>query len=113
VEPQLQAPAASQASSHFPLEPVSAAVLAYRETNRRNSLLSLGTCRVGCRELDDYVLLGGFERGCVVGVSAEDEMVGMLVKLPHCPTTLCVSTNMESSGLACSTDSVSNNLCLQ
>jgi hypothetical protein len=33
----------------------------------------------GCRELDEYVLLGGFERGSVVGVSAEDEDVGMLV----------------------------------
>jgi hypothetical protein len=29
--------------------------------------------------LDDYVLLGGFERGSVVGVSAEEEEVGMVV----------------------------------
>ncbi len=33
----------------------------------------------GCSELDDYLLLGGFERGSVVGVSAEEEEMGLLV----------------------------------
>lgn len=41
----------------------------------------LGPCRSGCEDLDNYVLLaGGFERGSVVGISAEDEDgVGVMV----------------------------------
>lgn len=65
---------ASQASSHYPLEPISASILAERETARRNALRQLGPCRSGCAELDECVLVGGgFERGCVVGMSSEDE----------------------------------------
>ncbi|KAI3393635.1 hypothetical protein diail_3862 [Diaporthe ilicicola] len=72
-------PQPSQASSHFPLEPVSGATLFEQEVRRRNALARRGKCLTGCRELDDEVLLGGFERGCVVGVSAEEEKVGLLV----------------------------------
>lgn len=69
----------SQASSHFPIEPVSAAVLVDAEVRRRDALRALGCCKTGCADVDDYVLLGGFERGCVVGVTAEDEELGVLV----------------------------------
>ncbi|KAJ0123516.1 fasciclin domain family [Diaporthe amygdali] len=74
-------PLPSQASSHFPLEPVSGATLFEQEVRRRDALARCGTCLTGCRELDDEVLLGGFERGCVVGVSAEEEEVGLLIGL--------------------------------
>lgn len=74
-------PQPSQASSHFHLEPVSGATLFEQETRRRDALARRGRCLTGCRELDEQVLLGGFERGCVVGVSAEDEDVGLLVSI--------------------------------
>lgn len=36
--------------------------------------------RIGCTELDEYVLVGGgFERGAVFGISSEDVEVGMAV----------------------------------
>lgn len=69
----------SQASSHFPLEPISASILADQEIQRRNAAVALGACKTGCAELDEYVLLGGFERGNVVGISAEDEEMGVQV----------------------------------
>jgi hypothetical protein len=75
-----QAPAqASQTNSHFQIEPVSGAILFEQETRRRDALARRDRCLTGCRELDDQVLLGGFERGCVVGISAEEEDVGLLV----------------------------------
>ncbi|KAI7779593.1 hypothetical protein LA080_000705 [Diaporthe eres] len=74
-------PPPSQASSHFQLEPVSGATLFEQETRRRDALARRGRCLTGCSELDDQVLLGGFERGCVVGVSAEEEDVGLLIGL--------------------------------
>lgn len=69
----------SQTSSHYPLEPVSADILAGNEKKRRDRTRLLGPCRTGCAEVDEYVLLGGMERGCVVGVSAEEEDLGVLV----------------------------------
>ncbi|PNY26526.1 Uncharacterized protein TCAP_03544 [Tolypocladium capitatum] len=67
----MDTPASSQ---HFPPEPLPAARLAAREAARRNEARARGPCRSGCAQLDDYVLLGGgLERGCVVGVSAEEE----------------------------------------
>lgn len=72
-------PQPSQASSHFQLEPVSGATLFEQETRRRDALARRGRCLTGCCELDDQVLVGGFERGCVVGVSAEEDDVGLLV----------------------------------
>jgi hypothetical protein len=45
-----------------------------REGRERGRVLS------GWRELDEYVLLGGLERGCVVGVSGDfEEGVGRIV----------------------------------
>ncbi|POS71057.1 hypothetical protein DHEL01_v210550 [Diaporthe helianthi] len=74
-------PQPSQTSSHFQIEPVSGATLFEQETRRRDALARRGRCLTGCLELDDQVLLGGFERGCVVGISAEDEDVGLLIGL--------------------------------
>ncbi|KAF4909719.1 hypothetical protein CGCF415_v005719 [Colletotrichum fructicola] len=82
----------SQASSHFPLEPVSADVLLRRETKRRDALKKRGPVRVGCREVDEYVLMGGgLERGSVVGVSAESEQMGLMISLQAVATELCGS----------------------
>ncbi|KAG6003125.1 hypothetical protein E4U21_002323 [Claviceps maximensis] len=62
--------------------PVPANVLAAQEVRRRNTLREIGPCRSGCGDLDNHVLQGGgFERGCVVGVSAEEEEVGMALGL--------------------------------
>ncbi|KAI1658779.1 hypothetical protein F4813DRAFT_44199 [Daldinia decipiens] len=73
---------ASQASSHFPLlEPISGATLYKLESARRETLRRRGRVRTGCAEVDDAVLLGGLERGSVVGVSAEDVEFGLLVGL--------------------------------
>lgn len=67
----------SQASSHFPLDPVSGAVLFEQEARRRDLHNSCGRLlTTGCRELDVEVLCGGFERGCVVGISAEESQGG-------------------------------------
>ncbi|KAL7947172.1 hypothetical protein V8C42DRAFT_316919 [Trichoderma barbatum] len=54
-------------------KPVSAAALAAIEKRRRDLVRSLGPCPSGCKDLDNYVLLGGLERGSVVGLSAEEE----------------------------------------
>ncbi|KPM39174.1 hypothetical protein AK830_g7387 [Neonectria ditissima] len=80
---------ASQASSHFPLEPLSASVLADKEARRRDAATALGACGTGCPDLDDYVLLGGFERGSVVGLSAEDEEMGVKLGLQTLAHSLC------------------------
>ncbi|KAL6853283.1 hypothetical protein J3F83DRAFT_756046 [Trichoderma novae-zelandiae] len=53
--------------------PVSASTLAGIEKQRRDVAKSLGACPSGCGDLDRYVLLGGLERGSVVGISAEEE----------------------------------------
>lgn len=67
------------AISPSPLVPLPASVLLEQELARKERLWKKGNLTTGCRELDEYVLLGGFERGSVVGVSAEEEEVGMLV----------------------------------
>jgi hypothetical protein len=69
----------SQTSSHFALDPIQASVLCEREAKRRDQATKLGSCRTGCPEVDERVLLGGFERGSVVGISAEEEGFGLLV----------------------------------
>lgn len=66
----------SSTSQHLPvLEPVSGKVLFEQECRRRDALWGprgKGRLGTGCREVDEEVLAGGgFERGCVVGVSAE------------------------------------------
>ncbi|EHK25047.1 uncharacterized protein TRIVIDRAFT_129829, partial [Trichoderma virens Gv29-8] len=50
-----------------------ASALASIEKRRRDFVRSLGPCPSGCHDLDKHVLLGGLERGSVVGISAEDE----------------------------------------
>ncbi|KAM0439761.1 hypothetical protein ACHAPT_000855 [Fusarium lateritium] len=82
-------PVASQASSDFPLDPVPASVLADKEARRRDAAAELGRCMTGCAVLDDEVLLGGFERGSVVGVSAEDEEMGVQLGLQTLAHSLC------------------------
>ncbi|KAG5975786.1 hypothetical protein E4U58_007326 [Claviceps cyperi] len=69
--------------SPTPLPPLPARILAAQEVRRRNALRERGSCRSGCGDLDTHVLrVGGFERGCVVGVSAEEEEgVGMALGL--------------------------------
>lgn len=49
-----------------------ASILAYKERERINRLRSLGLYKSGYDEIDE-VLLGGFERGSIVGISSEDE----------------------------------------
>lgn len=68
-------------NSKLRFQPVPATVLAETEARRRDALRLLRPCSTGCDELDSHVLLcGGFERGCVVGLSAEDEEgVGIVV----------------------------------
>ncbi|KAI1125761.1 hypothetical protein F5Y10DRAFT_267748 [Nemania abortiva] len=62
--------------------PVSGATLFAREIERRKGLRQRGTLPTGCSEIDDVLLLGGgFERGCVVGVSAEEVDFGVLFGL--------------------------------
>ncbi|CAH0039212.1 unnamed protein product, partial [Clonostachys solani] len=71
----------SQASSHLALEPVVAAAVLNRERERRVSNQKLGACRSGCDDIDDYVLMGGLERGSVVGLSSErEDEFGLVVK---------------------------------
>ncbi|KAF5019221.1 hypothetical protein F66182_8780 [Fusarium sp. NRRL 66182] len=72
-------PPPSQASSHFPLEPIPASVLADKEARRRDATAILGPCKTGCAAIDQDVLLGGLERASVVGISAEDEELGIKV----------------------------------
>jgi hypothetical protein len=60
--------------------PVSGDKLFRLEVERRKTLHRRGSIPTGCAEIDDALLLsGGFERGCVVGVSAEDMNLGLLV----------------------------------
>lgn len=72
------------ASTPIPLDPVSGAALYDLEVSRRRALAAAGSrprlAGTGCPEIDREVLLcGGFERGSVVGVSAEDVDFGVLV----------------------------------
>ncbi|KAI8681501.1 hypothetical protein NCS55_00401600 [Fusarium keratoplasticum] len=80
---------ASQGSSHFALDPIPASVLADKEARRRDAAVEMGYCMTGCAILDDEVLLGGFERGSVVGVSAEDEEMGVQLGLQTLAHSLC------------------------
>ena len=57
----------------FPVRPIPASSLALAEIRRRDEIQKLGYCQVGCSEIDGYVLLGGLDRGCVVGISSEEE----------------------------------------
>ncbi|KAK1239214.1 hypothetical protein MKX08_006275 [Trichoderma sp. CBMAI-0020] len=76
-------PPAHQRTPNSRPRPVPASALASIERQRRDFVRGLGPCRSGCEDLDNYVLLaGGFERGSVVGISAEDEDgVGVMLGL--------------------------------
>ncbi|KAJ4386571.1 hypothetical protein N0V93_009469 [Gnomoniopsis smithogilvyi] len=73
-------PIPSQTSSHAPLEPISGITLLHAELNRRANLRP--ACSTGCCELDNVTFIsGGFERGCVVGISAEEDDVALVLGL--------------------------------
>ncbi|TPX10660.1 uncharacterized protein E0L32_008394 [Thyridium curvatum] len=95
---QADAPPLSQLSADFPLEPVTGKTLFLQDRARRNRLHGLGGCRTGCAELDDEVLLGGFERGRVVGVSAEEDDVGVLLGLQTVAHLLAAAVAGGGSG---------------
>jgi hypothetical protein len=55
-----------------PATPILASQLLAIEEKQRTRFASRGeTIRIGCGEIDDYMLGGGCERGVVVGISAE------------------------------------------
>jgi hypothetical protein len=59
--------------------PLPASQLLDSEIARRETLASKGRIQTGCHGIDEHVLLGGFDRGSVVGVSVEEEGVGLAV----------------------------------
>ncbi|TDZ21167.1 Aurofusarin biosynthesis cluster protein S [Colletotrichum orbiculare MAFF 240422] len=79
----------SQQSNFARFEPIAGDVLLRRETKRRDALLRRGPVRSGCRDVDEYVLMGGFERGSVVGLSAESEEMGLKIALQALAGELC------------------------
>lgn len=72
---------ASQVSSHFQLEPISGSTLYNLEDARRKRLGARGTLKTGCEEIDKQALVDGFERGVVVGISAEEMEYGLVVSI--------------------------------
>ncbi|KAK8005229.1 hypothetical protein PG990_011266 [Apiospora arundinis] len=96
-------PPQSQASSHFPLEPISGSTLFDVEVARREQLRRRGTLSTGCAEIDRQVLgghggHGGFERGSVVGISAEHMDTGILIGLQTIAHSLLASLGATSNG---------------
>ena len=61
--------------------PVSALALLDQELASRSDLEARGRLSTGCSDLDEYVLVGGLRRGSVVGVSAEEDEMALLVRL--------------------------------
>ncbi|OAR02803.1 hypothetical protein LLEC1_00209 [Akanthomyces lecanii] len=62
--------------------PVCASTLASEETSLQDRLAKLQLVQYGCAELDGAVLLGGLQRGSVVGVSADNaDGFGLLMGL--------------------------------
>ncbi|KAK4229912.1 hypothetical protein QBC38DRAFT_470718 [Podospora fimiseda] len=67
------------------------------------SLLPSSSCflpqriKTGVPELDDYVLLGGLDKGSVVGLSCEDEEVGLLIALQTLTTYLLSDNNSSKT----------------
>jgi len=72
---------AEQTQIQQPIQLISAEVLCAIEKRRRNALKQVGPCKLGCHEIDEEVLVGGLERGCVVGISSEEEDFGVMVSL--------------------------------
>ncbi|KAK7972842.1 hypothetical protein PG996_007063 [Apiospora saccharicola] len=97
-------PPQSQASSHFPLEPISGATLFDVEVARREHCHRRGTLATGCGEIDGQVLGGrGFERGSVVGISAEHMDTGLLIGLQTIAHSLLASLVGPGPGARTST----------
>lgn len=78
---------AETGAADLEIEPVSAAVLESLEHERRDRVRRKGNCGVGCREVDERVLMSGLERGIVAGVSSEtsSEDFGLRVGFPLVP----------------------------
>ncbi|KAK3336871.1 hypothetical protein B0T19DRAFT_481319 [Cercophora scortea] len=70
---------ALQGNNSLDLLPASA--LVDEELTRRDRLRRRGNILTACKEVDQYVLLGGLERGCVAGVSADEDELGLLLGL--------------------------------
>ncbi|KAF4998158.1 hypothetical protein FGRMN_3362 [Fusarium graminum] len=86
--PQLSPPP-SRANSQLPVQPVPASILAEKEVQRRDAASKLGACKTGCAVIDEDVLLGGFERASIVGISAEDEELGVQLGFQILAHSLC------------------------
>jgi len=75
--------------------PLPASVLLNQQLARQEELRRRGSILTGCSELDQYVLLGGLDRGSVVGISAEDDDVGLRVgffrEALSCHILVCVT----------------------
>ncbi|KAK7946594.1 uncharacterized protein PG986_010915 [Apiospora aurea] len=98
---ELPPPQLSQASSHFPLEPVSGSTLFDVEVARREQLHRRGTLATGCGEIDGQLLGGrGFERGSVVGISAEHMDTGLLIGLQTIAHSLLANLGSPGQGTA-------------
>lgn len=54
-------------------QPAIASQVAAQETKRREKIAKLGLLPSGYDNVDSDLLAGGFSRGCVAGISAEDE----------------------------------------
>ncbi|KAI1259845.1 hypothetical protein F5Y18DRAFT_442726 [Xylariaceae sp. FL1019] len=81
------------------LPPVSGATLFRLEMSRRVDVRDKGVISMGCGEIDDVVLLGGgFERGAVVGVSAEVEDFGLSLGLQTVARALVYGESGREAG---------------
>ncbi|KAK5656220.1 hypothetical protein OQA88_4981 [Cercophora sp. LCS_1] len=78
------------------LSPLPASTLLDRELARKRRLKERGNVLTRCKDLDEYVLLGGLERGCVVGVSAEEEDTGLLIGMQTVASLLAKVDNGSS-----------------
>ncbi|KAK9416695.1 hypothetical protein SUNI508_09605 [Seiridium unicorne] len=85
----------SQASFQYAPEPIAGSTLFEIETERRSEISRRGTLRTGCREVDEQVLVDGFERGAVVGISAEEIDTGLLLALQTVAHNLVYGTGDE------------------
>ncbi|KAH6628440.1 hypothetical protein F5144DRAFT_654848 [Chaetomium tenue] len=91
-------------------QPQPATLLLDDEIARREGLATHGRIQTGCYTLDEHVLLGGLDRGSVVGVSVEEEeekgvglaiglqtAAGLLVDVPN--ARVMVVTTLPVAGL--------------
>jgi hypothetical protein len=67
---------------HIDVDVISGDVLLDEECDLANVLLSKRRPVTGCSEIDETLLRTGFDRGRVVGISAERDHFALLVSLP-------------------------------